>query len=110
MLEKTNCGFVLDTGHARVSAAALGMDVHDYLSSLPLNRVMQVHVSGPRIRNGGLVDAHESLQEIDYALLDFVLARTQPQVVTLEYIRQRDVLQEQLFRLRETLDLGAGSS
>jgi len=110
VLEKTNCGFVLDTGHARVSAAALGMDVHDYLSSLPLNRVMQVHVSGPRIRNGGLVDAHESLQEIDYALLDFVLARTQPQVVTLEYIRQRDVLQEQLFRLRETLDLGAGSS
>jgi uncharacterized protein (UPF0276 family) len=109
VLEKTDCGFVLDTGHARVLAAVLGMDVHTYLSNLPLNRVMQVHVSGPRVRDGRLVDAHESLQEMDYALLDFVLARTRPQVVTLEYIRQRDVLQEQLLRLRETLDRGAGS-
>jgi uncharacterized protein (UPF0276 family) len=68
-----------------------------------LDRVVQVHVSGPRMRDGSLVDAHEALQEIDYALLDFVLARTEPQVVTLEYIRERDALEEQLFRLRDVL-------
>jgi len=104
VLEGAECGFLLDIGHARVSAAVLRVDVHDYLSDLPLHRVVQVHVSGPRMRDGRLVDAHESLQEPDYALLDFVLERTQPQVVTLEYIRKREALQEQLCRLRGILD------
>ncbi len=104
MLEGAECGFLLDIGHARVSAAVLRVDVHDYLSDLPLKRVMQVHVSGPRMRGGRLVDAHEPLQEPDYTLLDFVLERTQPQVVTLEYIREREALQEQLCRLRSVVD------
>jgi uncharacterized protein (UPF0276 family) len=105
VLEHTECGFVLDIGHARVSAAVLGIDVRDYLLALPLDRVVQVHVSGPRTRDGRLVDAHEPLQEIDYALLDLVLARTQPRTVTLEYIREREALREQLLRLRDVLDV-----
>ncbi len=104
VLEGAECGFLLDIGHARVSAAALRVDVVDYLSGLPLNRVVQVHLSGPRMRDGRLVDVHESLQATDYALLDFVLQRARPQVVTLEYIRQREALREQLCRLRDILD------
>lgn len=96
VLDKTGCGFLLDIGHARVSAAVLEMDVREYLCGLPLARVVQVHVSGPRMREGRLVDAHEPLQAIDYELLDFVLARTRPRVVTLEYTRDREALREQL--------------
>ncbi|MBN1579865.1 MAG: DUF692 family protein [Anaerolineae bacterium] len=105
VVEQTECGLVLDIAHARVSAAALELDVYDYLSCLPLDRVVQLHISGPRVRNNRLVDAHEPLQEIDYAVLDFVLARTHPRVVTLEYIRERDALREQLFRLGGVLGL-----
>lgn len=108
VIGETNCGFLLDIGHARVSAARLGADIHDYLRGLPLNRVVQVHVSGPRMRDGRLVDAHEPLQEADYALLDFVLEQTHPQVVTLEYIRERESLREQLFRLRGILNTHNG--
>ena len=108
VLEGAGCGFVLDTGHARVSAAALDVDVHDYITRLPLHRVVQLHVSGPRVRDGRLVDAHEPMGEIDYALLDFVLARTHPRVVTLEYIRERDALREQLLHLRDILDAHEG--
>jgi uncharacterized protein (UPF0276 family) len=104
VLEETDSGLVLDIGHARVSAAALGMDDRDYLGGLPTERVAQIHVSGPRVRDGRLVDAHEPLQEIDYALLDYVLARSTPRMVTLEYIRERDPLREQLLRLRDALD------
>jgi aminoglycoside N3'-acetyltransferase/uncharacterized protein (UPF0276 family) len=103
VLERTGCGLVLDTGHARVSAAVLRMDVHEYLQSLPLAQVVQIHVSGPRERDGRLKDVHEQLQEIDYTLLEFVLARTRPQVVTLEYIREQDSLREQLVRLRDVV-------
>ena len=87
-----------------MTAAALEIEVHDYLDRLPLDRVVQIHVSGPRMRNGRLADVHEPLQEIDYALLDFILAKTCPQVVTLEYVRERDALREQLYRLASVLD------
>ena len=110
VVEKTGCGLVLDTGHARVSAAVLGMDVHDYVRGLPLARVVQVHVSGPRMREGRLVDAHEPLRAIDYELLDFVLAGTHPRVVTLEYINEREVLREQLYHLRTILESHNDSS
>jgi hypothetical protein len=40
------------------------------------------------------------MQEADYQLLEFVLERSTPQVVTLEYIRRKDALREQLVRLR----------
>jgi uncharacterized protein (UPF0276 family) len=104
ILDATDCGLLLDIGHARVSAAVLGMDVCDYISSLPMERVMQVHVSGPRLRDGRLVDAHQPLLEADFALLDYVLQKTKPQVVTLEYIREKKDLLEQLSRLRGRLD------
>jgi uncharacterized protein (UPF0276 family) len=105
VIEETDCGFLLDIAHARVSAARLGIEIHEYLNDLPLNRVVQVHLSGPRLRGGRLVDAHEPLQDADYALLDFVLEQTRPQVVTLEYIREQEALREQLFRLRGILDV-----
>ena len=79
------------------------MAERDYLLQLPLERVVQIHVSGPRIKNGRLFDAHDTLQEEDYALLEFALQRTQPRVLTLEYIREKTALHEQLLRLREMI-------
>jgi len=104
VIERTGCSLLLDLGRARVSAAALGMDVHGYLSDLPLERTVHVHLSGPRMRDGRLFDAHEPMQETDYALLEWVLGRTHPQVVTVEYVRDAVALREQLVRLREVAD------
>lgn len=103
VLEQTGCRLLLDLGHARVAAAELGLAERDYLLQLPLERVAQIHVSGPRMKNGRLFDAHETLQEEDYALLEFTLQRTQPQVVTLEFIRNQADLKAQLERLRALL-------
>jgi uncharacterized protein (UPF0276 family) len=61
--------------------------------------------SEPRMRDGRLCDAHEPMQEMDYALLEWVLGRTHPQVVTLEYVRDPAALREQLARLRQILDV-----
>ena len=104
VLDKTGSGFVLDIAHARVSAEVLGVEIRHYLRALPLDRVVQIHVSGPRVHDGRLVDVHEPLQAIDYELLRFVLDRTDPDVVTLEYIRDRDALREQLIHLRSLLE------
>ena len=94
-------GLLLDIPHAQVAASHQGKDVRNYFEKLPLDRTIQVHVSGTRLKNGFLQDAHESMQTEDYALLSWVLVRCKPQTVTLEYFRETDVLREQLWCLRE---------
>jgi uncharacterized protein (UPF0276 family) len=111
VVEETGCDFLLDLAHARVAAHYQGEPVRDYLERLPLGRLVEIHVSGPRplprngsMDNGTLFDAHEPLQEVDYALLSWVLLRTRPRAVTLEYSRDRAQLKAQLRRLRTILD------
>lgn len=97
---KSRCDFLLDLGHARVAAEALEMDVQEYIIRLPLQKTRQIHVSGVRRNEGKLFDAHEPLEGEDYLLLEWVLERTQPEMVTLEYTRNREALGEQLIQLR----------
>lgn len=103
VLEETGVGLLLDLAHARVSAAALRMPIERYLAALPLHRVRQIHVSGPRLRDGVLADAHEPLMEVDYSLLADVLVMLRPTAVTLEYSKNEDALREQLARLEVLL-------
>jgi uncharacterized protein len=103
VLDRSGCGFLLDTGHLRVSADRLGMDVGAYLDMLPLERVVQMHVSGPRRVAGRLLDMHAPLLAADYRLLETLLSRTNPQAVTLEYVKDRELLERQLLRLRKLL-------
>ncbi len=103
ILNRIGCALLLDTGHARVAAAHFDLDPVDYINQLPLERVIQVHASGPREQSGRLVDAHEPLQEEDYDLLEYLLDKTHPRVVTLEYIHEPQELLLQLVRLRNDI-------
>jgi uncharacterized protein (UPF0276 family) len=103
VLNETGAGLLLDLAHARVSASRMGLPIKEYLGQLPLERVRQLHISGPRSRDGVLFDAHESLLDADYALLEWVLERTQPLALTLEYNREEAELCMELARLREVL-------
>jgi uncharacterized protein (UPF0276 family) len=106
VLEQTGAGLLLDLAHAQVSASRMGVPIEAYLEQLPLERVRQLHISGPRERDGVLYDAHEVLQENDYALLDWVLRRTEPLALTLEYNREASALREQIRLLRGMLRSG----
>jgi len=103
ILDATGSGLLLDIGHARLAAEFLRISCEEYLAGLPMERIVQVHVSGPRTSGGRMVDAHETLQEEDYRLLEFVLKRSKPDVVTLEYTRRKDALRGQLWRLRDII-------
>jgi hypothetical protein len=112
VLDAAGCDLLLDLAHARLAAIYRGQPAEEYVSALPLERVRQVHVSGIRYgpgcrgtrrRRGRWYDAHESMQEEDYALLAWTLDRCRPEVVTLEYFRQEAALAEQIRRLRALL-------
>lgn len=107
VLEATNTYLLLDLAHAQVSASRLGLTINDYLTELPLNRVRQLHVNGPRPVGGEpdstLSDVHETMRETDYALLGEILGHTRPWAVTLEYGRDADALLTQVDRLQTVL-------
>jgi len=99
VLDETQCGMLLDLAHVRVSAGNLGREVHAYAKELPLERVVEIHVSGPRCRGEWWHDSHDTMVDEDYALLEWVLRRATPKVVTLEYWKNPAHVREQLLRL-----------
>ncbi|MDF2627754.1 MAG: hypothetical protein K0R39_1585 [Symbiobacteriaceae bacterium] len=115
VLQQTGLGLMLDTAHLRCSAYNQGWDAREYASALPLDRVREIHVAGIRRRpDGQLNDSHGEIEAADYELLAWLLERTAPQMVTLEYggtgpIYERpgmsdpDALRRQLTRLKEML-------
>ena len=103
IVETTSSGLLFDIAHARAAASYRGMSVERYMEKLPLERIVQIHVSGAREKDGYLQDAHEAMQDEDYAILNWVLGKSKPEVVTLEYIREMGKLREQLWRLREII-------
>lgn len=104
VLSATGCGLLLDLAHARISAEVLHVDVHDYLVSLPLDLVVEIHVSGPRKEQGFLRDRHDRLAREDYRLLEWVLRRCSPRAITLEYWKDVGQAGVQLRRLRRIIE------
>jgi len=80
---------LLDIGHLTVSASNLKVSTNHYLRQLSRACVSEVQVSGSRVVNGTLEDAHEMPAETDWMLVDAV--REWPDVrnltITLEYYR-----------------------
>lgn len=98
-LEMLNIGLTLDIGHAAVTAFTKKMDVKDYISMLPLERVSEVHLSHS-VKDD---DSHDAPTRGDYDILDFVLSRSSPKYVVIEYFRDPDTIIEQLRALHELL-------
>jgi uncharacterized protein (UPF0276 family) len=100
----TDCYLLLDIGHVRVSAAMLGISEWAYLSNLPLDRVIEIHISGPEFYRGRLRDTHGPLQKEDYHLLRAVLPQCPAcRAVTLEYYGPAPELEQQLIELHTLL-------
>lgn len=106
VLADTGCELLLDIAHARIAAEARQLNVREYLNQLPLELIRQLHVNGarPDPRTGRLFDAHESMREEDFELLEWVLARATPRWLTFEYFREEpEILRTQLNRLSRFL-------
>lgn len=99
----TGCHLLLDLAHMQVSADWLGYSPEAFAESLPLDRVVEIHVSSPRYSGERLDDLHFDLIERDYRLLEWLLGRTKPEAVVLEYTRDERRLIEQVHALRALL-------
>ena len=87
VLERADCGLLLDLNNVAVNAHNHGHDPRTFVAGLPLDRVVQIHVAGGEHRPalGLLLDTHgapvaPAVQE----LLAWTLARTGPLPVLYE--------------------------
>ena len=56
--ERADCGILLDVNNVFVSARNHGFDSGRYLDSLPVDRVLQIHLAGPTDMGRYLLDSH----------------------------------------------------
>ena len=114
ILEETGCRMLLDVGHVTCSAQNMGQDdVMAFTNSLPLEKVVEVHMSGAGEKDGLAHDTHhpinkEGQREVEYLEKALKSGRmTALKAVTLEtfenIIPQLDLLKEILKRTGHTI-------
>lgn len=86
----TGCMLLLDLAHAKITASSLGIDVKSYIGQLPLDRLVELHVTGVKHHSGILTD-HFEMQKDDWTLFEWALGEIragkwrEPEIVGFEY-------------------------
>ena len=85
VLERTDCGLLLDVTNLHTNAVNHGYDPLAFLGQLPLERVVQLHFVGGHWHNGVLIDSHsQPTPPKVWALMEAVMARAPVKGVVLE--------------------------
>lgn len=109
VLEESGAGLLLDVNNVYVNAQNHGFDPIAFLSQVPLDRVVSMHVAGHHRWDDGLVvDTHGAdVPDPVYELLAWVIERTGPMPVVLErdqLVPPLDELLAEVARLQATYD------
>jgi uncharacterized protein len=84
-IDRSGCGLLLDLTNLHANAVNHGFDPYEWLDRMPLDRVVQVHVTGGHWRAGVLVDSHSQATPVDvWALLEHLASRVEIRAVLLE--------------------------
>lgn len=85
VLERTDCGLLLDVTNLYTNSVNHRYDPLAFLDRLPLERIVQLHFVGGHWHDGVLVDSHsQSTQQEVWDLMDEVLRRAPVKGVILE--------------------------
>lgn len=85
LLEKADCGLLLDVNNVYVNSRNHGFDPREFIDSIPAERTVQIHVAGHKLINDCIIDTHgEAVIQPVYELLEHVLGKVQVNAVMLE--------------------------
>jgi len=86
VVERTDCGLLLDLMNLHANSRNHGYDAYEFLSAIPLERVVQVHIIGGHYSDGVLIDSHSQYTpEEVWKMLEFVAHRAKIKAVLLEW-------------------------
>ena len=86
VVERSGCGLLLDVNNVYVNSRNHGFDPYEHIASLPLDRVVQLHVAGHTQRPDGIIIDTHGAPVVDPVidLLGWTVERTGPLPVLLE--------------------------
>lgn len=85
ILEEADAGLLLDLENVHANALNHGYDPIEYLESLPLERVVEVHLAGGLWKEGQYMDTHtRSVPEESWNLLEWLVPRSDVRAVIIE--------------------------
>jgi uncharacterized protein (UPF0276 family) len=85
ILERCDCGMLLDVTNVYNNSVNLHFDPVEYIDAIPLERVLQFHVAGGTWANGLLQDDHSAdVHEQAWELLEYALPRSRAKGVLIE--------------------------
>lgn len=110
--EREETGLLLDLAHFFITSQTMGFDPLQAIADYPLERVVEVHLSGVEDEAGGHWDNHaRRAPEIEFELLSAVLERARVRGITLEYNWSARfppaVLLDEIARARERVEAAA---
>ena len=86
VVERCQVGLLLDLTHFLISMLNTKKDPVSEIDRLPLEKVVEVHISGLSVQSGIAWDDHATpAPPVTFDLLERVMARGRPKAVTLEY-------------------------
>jgi uncharacterized protein (UPF0276 family) len=86
MADEADCGLLLDVNNVYVSAFNHGFDAASYIEAVPAERVVQVHLAGPKDCGTHLLDTHDSpVLDAVWDLYALAMARTGGVATLLEW-------------------------
>lgn len=85
VVERSNCGLLLDVTNLYTNAVNHGYDIGAFLAELPSDRVVQLHFVGGHWHDNVLIDSHsQSTPQEVWQLMDEVVARFPVKGIVLE--------------------------
>ncbi len=85
ILDETDTGLLLDLENVHANALNHGYDPIEYLESLPLDRVVEVHLAGGLWQEGQYLDTHSRcVPEESWHLLEWLIPRSRVRAVIIE--------------------------
>lgn len=85
IVERSDCGLLLDVTNLYTNAVNHSNDVCSFLEQLPLERVVQLHFVGGHWHDGVLIDSHSHSTPLEiWKLMDEVVSRAPVKGVVLE--------------------------
>lgn len=83
---ESDVGLLLDLSHFLITSLNTGVDPTKEIDRLPLERVVEIHISGLNRQSGVVWDDHATpAPQLVFELLERVVKRARPSALTLEY-------------------------
>jgi uncharacterized protein (UPF0276 family) len=113
ILEKADCGLLLDVNNVYVNSVNHGFDPERFVDQIPLERVVQIHIAGHKKSKKTIIDTHGApVVQAVYDLLEYTIGRVDVKGVMLERDQNFPNFDEiivELEKIRNICDSNPGS-